>query len=101
MSTVIEKPKKEEDTRNSLIYRWLRSYLEHQNADVVFSVIEGDGSTAVHTVGIGVESNSIFFRTKASERAIRKIRPVILDAEDMVSEWDILLGGEIEDEQTA
>lgn len=64
---------KERDLRGTPLYDYLSSSIEHQGCFIQFPVNE-DGIKATHTIRIGLQSNSIYFMSQASETAIDFVR---------------------------
>lgn len=67
------------DLRVTPLYEMLKPYLESHGGHIRFSVVE-EGITNYHTVQVGITTNSIFFKTIATESVIRFVRDrVIID----------------------
>ncbi|NMM52049.1 hypothetical protein [Paenibacillus aquistagni] len=68
---------KERDLRGTPLYDYLSSSIEHQGCFIQFPVNE-DGIFITHTIRVGLQSNSVFFMSQASEAAIDIVRKCVI-----------------------
>ncbi|MFM9278038.1 hypothetical protein [Paenibacillus jiagnxiensis] len=68
---------KERDLRGTPLYDYLKTSIEHQGCFIQFPV-EEDGVRTTHTIRVGMQSNSIFFMSQASEAAIDFVRKRVI-----------------------
>ncbi|MCY9765188.1 hypothetical protein M5X06_32025 [Paenibacillus alvei] len=68
---------KERDLRGTPLYDYLSSSIEHQGCFIQFPVNE-DGINVIHTIRVGLQSNSVFFMSQASEVAIDFVRKCVI-----------------------
>ncbi|WP_058830692.1 hypothetical protein [Paenibacillus polymyxa] len=68
---------KERDLRGTPLYDYLKTSIEHQGCFIQFPVDE-EGVRTMHTIRVGMQSNSIFFMSQASEAAIDFVRKRVI-----------------------
>lgn len=68
---------KERDLRGTPLYDYLKTSIEHQGCFIQFPVNE-QGVMTTHTIRVGLQSNSIFFMSQASEAAIDFVRKRVI-----------------------
>lgn len=65
------------DVRAQPLFNVLKPHLQQQGGFIRFPVIE-DGLEVLHTIRIGLATNSVSFRTYATEKAIEVVRNTVL-----------------------
>lgn len=68
---------KERDLRGTPFYDYFKSSVEHQGCFIQFNVNE-NGVSAMHTIRVGMQSNSIYFMSQATENAIDFVRERVI-----------------------
>jgi hypothetical protein len=68
---------KDTDLREQPLYSILQPYLQHQGGFITYPVVES-GVTNFYTIKVGLTTNTVYFISPATEKAIEKVRNKIL-----------------------
>lgn len=69
----------EEDLSNQSLYGVLKSYMTNQKGFLKFTLINEEETECDYTIQVGMNTNSISFRSSSTEQAIKYIRKKILE----------------------
>jgi len=67
----------DKDLRSSQLYNYFRGYMQHQGGDISFSCRE-KFIDKKYTIQVGITTNSIFFKRRATENAVRYVRDRVI-----------------------